>query len=415
MAGVLFIMCSMPIQSKLVGTIKSYREIMSARTDERVKFVAVAIKGINLVKLSAWELSFAKRILDPRTKELEVLRKMAILDGWNNVLVFSLPTILTIIVFTAYALFAQGLDAAVVFPAIAPFNVIKRSLMFLPNILISTARAAASLNRLRNFLVCEELIPLHEGDNAMDRDFLEYIKVDLAASNASFTWDPSISRACPTLSGVAFWIPEGMLVAVVGPTSRGESTLLAGLLGEVPIIDGEAGVRQVRSISFCDQVPFIQNAVVRDNILFGKPYDEASYRTAIRVCSILSDLKILPAGDLTESGRRGVNVSGGQRALVALVRSVYARSDICFLDDPLCAVDAHAGKSIFQDCIAFELRGTTKVLTTNQIHYAAAPEVDIVIVVKNGTVVEAGPRKELFSLDSVFSRMVKAAREVSAS
>eukprot|EP00178_Gracilaria_changii_P002467 TRINITY_DN1365_c0_g1_i1.p1 TRINITY_DN1365_c0_g1~~TRINITY_DN1365_c0_g1_i1.p1 ORF type:complete len:1373 (-),score=181.48 TRINITY_DN1365_c0_g1_i1:480-4598(-) len=414
-AGVLFIITSMFIQSKLVGAIKSYREKASARTDERVKFVAEAIKGIKLVKLYAWELSFIKRILGARTKELDLLRKMAFLDAWNSILVTSLPTILTIIVFTAYAVFVHELDAAVVFPSIALFNVIRPSLMFLPNILISTARAAASLNRLRSFLICEELIPLHEGNYAMDRDLLEFNKIDLATSNASFTWDPSISRAYPTLSGVTFWIPEGKLVAVVGPTGSGKSTLLAGLLGEVPIIDGEAGVRQGRSISFCDQVPFIQNATVRDNILFGKPYDEASYRTTIRVCNLLSDLKILPAGDLTEIGGRGVNLSGGQRARVALARAVYTRADICLLDDPLCAVDAHVGKSIFQNCIVSELRGTTRVLTTNQIHYAAAPEVDMVIVVKNGTVVEAGPRKELLSLESEFSRMVKAAGELGAS
>ncbi|CAN8074321.1 unnamed protein product [Agarophyton chilense] len=414
-AGILFIIFSMLVQSKLVRMVKNYRETASARTDERVKFVAEAIKGIKLVKLYAWELSFVKRILGARTRELEQLRKMALLDAWNSVLVTSLPTILTIIAFTTFALFNNVLDAAIVFPAIALFNVIRPSLLFLPNILISTARAGASLNRLRSFLVCEELVPLQEGDHSMDRDLLEFNKIDLATSNASFTWDPSISRDCPTLSGVSFWIPEGKLVAVVGPTGSGKSTLLAGLLGEVPIVDGEAAVRQGLSISFCDQVPFIQNATVRDNILFGKPYNEASYRTTIRVCTLLPDLKMLPAGDLTEIGGRGVNLSGGQRARVALARAVYARADICFLDDPLCAVDAHVGKSIFQKCIVSELRGTTRILTTNQIHYAAAPEVDIVIVVKNGTVVEAGPRRELLSLNSEFSRMVKAAGELGSS
>lgn len=412
-AGILFIIIGMLFQSKLVGTIKNQRERASSRTDDRVKLVAEAIKGIKLVKLYAWEFSFVKRILDVRAKELELLRSISFLQASNSMLVTSIPTVLTIIAFSIYALIHGALDAAVVFPSIALFNVIRPSLMFLPNILISTARAGASLSRLRDFLATEELIPLDQGGHAIKPDLLELNKIDLASSNAAFTWDPSISRVCPTLSDVTFWIPEGKLVAVVGPTGSGKSTLLAGLLGEVPIVEGEAGIRKGRSISFCDQIPFIQNATVRENILFGKPFDADLYRTTIRVCNLLSDLKILPAGDLTEIGGRGVNLSGGQRSRVALARAVYARADICILDDPLSAVDAHVGKSIFQNCIASQLQGTTRVLTTNQIHYAASPEVDMVIVVKNGTVVESGFRDELLSQDSEFSRMLKSTGEIS--
>ncbi|PXF43436.1 Multidrug resistance-associated protein 1 [Gracilariopsis chorda] len=413
-AGILFIISSMFVQSKLVGTIKNQRERASARTDERVKLVAEAIKGIKLVKLYAWELSFVKRILDVRAKELDLLRSISFLQATNSMLVTSIPTVLTIIAFSIYALNTGSLDAAVVFPSIALFNVIRPSLMFLPNILISTARAGASLSRLSDFLATEELTSLDQGDHAINQQLLELNKIDLASANAAFTWDPSISRACPTLSDVTFWIPQGKLVAVIGPTGSGKSTLLAGLLGEVPIIEGEAGIRKGRSISFCDQIPFIQNATVRENILFGKPFDGELYRTTIRVCNLLSDLKILPAGDLTEIGGRGVNLSGGQRSRVALARAVYSRADICFLDDPLSAVDAHVGKSIFQNCIASQLQGTTRVLTTNQIHYAASPEVDMVIVVKNGTVVEAGFRDELLSQDSEFSRMLKSTGEIGA-
>lgn len=415
LAGVSFIILSIPLQAVLVSAIKRLREAASYRTDERVKLVSEAIKGIKLVKLYAWELSFVKRILEARSEELNYLRKMAFVQAWNSMLVSSLPTALTIVAFTAFAATGKPLDAAVVFPAIALFNVIRPPLLILPNILINSARAAASLSRLRKFLAADELVPLNEGEHAVNQEVMEQNSLDIVATNASFTWDRSISVAPPTLSSVSFQIPEGSLVAVVGGTGGGKSTLLAGVLGEIPIVSGQAGIRQGRTMSFCDQVPFIRNATVRDNILFGKPFDIDRYKEAIRVCCLLSDLKILPAGDLTEIGGRGVNLSGGQRARVSLARAVYADADICLLDDPLCAVDAHVGKAIFNDCIVSALRGKTRLLTTNQVHFAASHEVDMVMVVHGGTVVEAGNRSELLSNPySEFARMLEAAGEMGA-
>ena len=414
-AGVLFILASMPLQAALVATIKALREKASASTDDRVKVVSEAIKGIKVVKLYAWELSFVKKILATRARELHFMRKMAITQAWSSTIVSSLPTMLTVTVFVAYVLTGRVLDAAVVFPAIALFNVIRPPLLFLPSIIISAARAGASLSRLTSFLSAEELVPMYEGHHALDQHVLETENVDLAAENASFTWDPSTSLSASTLTSISFRVPQGALVAVLGPTGSGKSTLLAGLLGELPIVSGRAGIRQNRTVSYCDQVPFIQNATLRDNILFGKPYHEEQYRETVRVCCLLSDFGILPAGDMTEIGGRGINLSGGQRARVSLARAVYAQADICLLDDPLSAVDAHVGKTIFNECIVANLHGKTRLLTTNQVHFAASPAVDMIIVVKNGTVAEFGTRTALLADDeSEFSQLVQAAGEMGA-
>lgn len=412
-AGILFIIATMPLQGMLVAAIKSLREKASSRTDERVKNVAEAIKGIKLVKLYAWELSFVKRILGARARELEYLRKMSLTQAWSTTIVSSLPTMLTIVVFTAYAATGRTLNAAVVFPAIALFNVIRPPLLFFPNTIINAARAAASLSRLEKFLKAEELTPISDGPHALDQESMEAAEIDLASENASFAWDPSISLSAPTLSAVSFSVPRGSLVAVVGPTGGGKSSLLAGLLGELPIIAGKIGVRRGRSVAFCDQVPFIQNATVRDNILFGMPFDEGHYHRTVKACCLLSDFKLLPAGDLTEIGGRGVNLSGGQRARVSLARAVYSRADICLLDDPLSAVDAHVGKSIFKDCIVSMLQGKTRMLTTNHVHFAASSDVDYVAVVSHGTVLEFGKRKDLLAdPNSEFARLVEAAGEM---
>lgn len=411
-AGVIFIVGALPLQSFLVARVKSLRELASSHTDDRVKVVSETIKGIKLVKLYAWELSFVKRILQHRAKELDSLRKMAIVQACSSVVYTGVPTLLTLIVFTVYVLIGNTLDASVVFPAITLFNVLRPAMVILPYVLVSSARAAASLSRLQKFLMAEELVPLDESDHAVDQEMLARDGLDVAAEGAAFTWNPSETDALATLSNVSLSIPKGSLVAVVGSTGSGKSTLLAGLLGEVPIVTGYAGILKGRSVSFCDQIPFIQNASLRDNIIFGKPFDEHHYRETIRVCCLLKDLEILPAGDLTEIGGRGVNLSGGQRARVSLARAVYARTDINIFDDPLSAVDAHVGSYIFRECIAKQLDGTTRILTTNQIHFAASHDVNMVVVVKNGTIVEVGDRRNLCGdPDSEFARMLRAAGE----
>lgn len=413
LSGVLFLLFAVPVQSFLVAAVRNCRERASSHTDERVKIVSELIKGIKLVKLYAWELSFVKHVLGRRALELDELRKMVILQAWSSLCYMALPTVLTLVVFTTFVIMGNELDAAIVFPAITLFNVLRPAMIILPYVLVNAARAAASLSRLQKFLTAEELVPLDQGEHAIDQELLRQGDLDIAAVDAAFSWDPSIPGARPSLSSVSLSIPQGSLVAIVGPTGAGKSTLLAGLLSEVPIVSGKAGFLKGRSIAFCDQVAFIQNATVRENILFGKPYDEHHYNEALRVSCLGPDLEILTAGDQTEIGGRGINLSGGQRARVSLARAVYARSDIYIFDDPLSAVDAHVGNTIFKECITKALRGKTRILSTNQVQFASSHEVDIIIVVKDGAVVECNERRILASNpDSEFAKLLRLSGEL---
>lgn len=415
-AGLVFLLATMPLQAWMVTCIKHFRELASRNTDERVKVVSEAMKGIKLVKLYAWELSFVRRILEIRAVELYFIRLMMLMQASCSFLISSLPTSLTIVAFVVYALAGNTLNSAVVFPAIALFNILRPPLLFFPSTIINTARAAASLSRLRGFLTTAELdnSPTNE-EHAMDQTWMEENDIDIALSNASFSWDPSVSTTAITLANASFNVPRGSLVVVVGPTGGGKSTLLAGLLGEVPIVSGHVGLRQGKNVSYCDQVAFIRNETVRGNILFGKPFDAERYEITLEKCSLKSDLDLLPAGDLTEIGGRGVNLSGGQRARISLARAVYSGAEICLMDDPLCAVDARVGKALFKNCIVSELRGKTRILTTNQLNFAASPDVDLIVVIKNGVVIESGTRDELLSkIDSEFVEMVNEAGDLAA-
>lgn len=130
----------------------------------------------------------------------------------------------------------------------------------------------------------------------------------------------------------------------------GKSSFLSGLLGEMhKINDGQVNVNG--TTAYVPQQAWIQNATIKDNILFNLPLDENLYQNILESCSLLPDLAILAAGDRTEIGEKGINLSGGQKQRISLARSLYSDADIYMLDDPLSAVDSHVGKHIFDKVI----------------------------------------------------------------
>jgi ATP-binding cassette subfamily C (CFTR/MRP) protein 1 len=110
-------------------------------------------------------------------------------------------------------------------------------------------------------------------------------------------------------------------------------------------------INTVGSFAYVPQRAWIQNVTFRDNILFGRKYDEKIYNKVVDGCALVSDLKDFPAGDLTEIGENGINLSGGQKQRISLARAVYSNSDIYLLDDPLSVVDAPVGKHIFDNIV----------------------------------------------------------------
>ena len=178
-------------------------------------------------------------------------------------------------------------------------------------------------------------------------------------------------------------IPVGTLVAVVGCTGEGKTSLILAILGELPTI-ADASVVIRGTVAYVPQISWIFNATVRENILFGSNFEPAWYWKAIAVTALQHDLDLLPGHDLTKIGERGVNISGGQKQRVPMARAVYSKSDIYIFDDPLSALDAHVAQQVFKDCIKEELRGKTRVLVTNQLHFL--PEVDKIILVSEGMV-----------------------------
>ncbi|XP_052283970.1 multidrug resistance-associated protein 1-like isoform X2 [Dreissena polymorpha] len=220
--------------------------------------------------------------------------------------------------------------------------------------------------------------------------------------DGTFLWDKEIG---PALKRINLQIPKGSLVAIVGSVGSGKSSLVSAMLGEMEKVGGTVNVDG--STAYVAQQAWIQNASVKNNILFGNDFQESRYDNVVEACALKADIDMLPAGDLTEIGEKGINLSGGQKQRVSLARAVYFDSDIYILDDPLSAVDANVGKHIFEHVIGKNgvLKDKTRVLVTHGIHWL--PHVDTIVVVTNGEISETGSYEALLGHDGAFSKFLK--------
>jgi ATP-binding cassette subfamily C (CFTR/MRP) protein 1 len=207
-------------------------------------------------------------------------------------------------------------------------------------------------------------------------------KEDIEAQKARDE-NTALVRGIHTLVNMSFSIKKGELIAVVGAVGSGKSSLLYALLGELQHQGGSASMRG--SVSFCDQKPWIMNDTLRGNVLFGLDFDEARFDQCLHAACLEDDIASLPGGEHTEIGEKGINLSGGQKARVALARCLYRNSDIVLLDDPLSAVDAHVCEHLFREAVQIYLEGKTRVLVTHQAHLL--DQCDRIMLVKEGAIV----------------------------
>ncbi|XP_059009907.1 multidrug resistance-associated protein 1 [Mustela lutreola] len=401
LAGVAVMILMVPVNAVMAMKTKTYQVAHMKSKDSRIKLMNEILNGIKVLKLYAWELAFKDQVLAIRQEELKVLKKSAYLAAVGTFTWVCTPFLVALSTFAVYVTIDKNniLDAQKAFVSLALFNILRFPLNILPMVISSIVQASVSLKRLRIFLSHEELEPdsierrtIKDGGGANS----------ITVKNATFTWARSDP---PTLSGITFSIPEGSLVAVVGQVGCGKSSLLSALLAEMDKVEGCVAVKG--SVAYVPQQAWIQNDSVRENILFGRQLQEQYYKAVIEACALLPDLEILPSGDRTEIGEKGVNLSGGQKQRVSLARAVYCDSDIYLFDDPLSAVDAHVGKHIFENVIGPKgmLRNKTRLLVTHSISYL--PQVDIIIVMTSGKISEMGSYQELLARDGAFAEFLR--------
>ncbi|KAK7938450.1 hypothetical protein WMY93_001776 [Mugilogobius chulae] len=389
LAGVAVMLLMVPINAFIAMKTKAYQVAQMKSKDNRIKLMNEMLNGIKVLKLYAWELAFQDK----------VLKKAAYLAAVSTFTWVCAPFLVALSTFCVYILSDENnvLDAQKAFVSLALFNILRFPLNMLPMVISSIVQASVSLKRLRTFLSHEEL-----QEDSVDHSAKLTSPHSISITDGVFSWSRT---EAPALRNLNVQIPEGALVAVVGLVGSGKSSLLSALLGEMDKVEGTVSVKG--SVAYVPQQAWIQNSTLKQNIVFGQELSEPWYQQVVEACALKPDLEILPAGDATEIGEKGVNLSGGQKQRVSLARAIYCDRCVYLLDDPLSAVDAHVGKHIFERVIGPQglLKDKTRVLVTHGLSYL--PQADLILVMSEGQITERGSYQQLLNTDGAFAEFLR--------
>ncbi|XP_028257744.1 multidrug resistance-associated protein 9 [Parambassis ranga] len=394
-----------PLQFVLAKLINIFRWKAILITDGRVRTMNEILSSIKLIKMYAWEDSFEKKIAGLRKNEKKQLQRVSYVQNANTSITSIIPTIATVLTFLVHTLLGLRLNTSDAFTTIAIFNSMRFCLGLLPMTVKALAEAAVSLRRLRKLLLIQNpepyLVQIKDSNSAlvMKNATLSWNKPDSQPDNQS---ENGKTEALPTLRNISFTLPKGKLLGVCGNVGSGKTSLISSILEQMYLLQGSLSADG--TFAYVSQQAWIFHGTVQENILMGEPFDQAKYDRVVDVCCLRADLKILPYGDQTEIGERGLNLSGGQKQRISLARAVYSNKDIFLLDDPLSAVDAHVGKHIFEECIKKELKGKSIILVTHQLQYLEF--CDDILLLEDGEVREAGNHEALMKDNGRYAQLI---------
>ncbi|XP_076167723.1 putative multidrug resistance-associated protein lethal(2)03659 isoform X2 [Ptiloglossa arizonensis] len=428
--GVATLLMFIPLQGYLGKKSSILRLKTAYRTDERVRLTNEIISGIQAIKMYTWEKPFSALVEKARRREISVIRATSLIRGVTMSFIIFSTRMSLFITILAYVLYGRNITAQKVFMLTAYYNILRQTMtVYFPQGITQIAEALVSVKRLQKFMLNDEIEPTKEKKQNKNEGVTEQVKINndinnltkeendtktdqiysnnyqddslISLKNVSAKWLSHKSE--DTLKNINIKAKVGELIAVVGQVGSGKSSLLNVILKELPVHTGSVEING--KLTYASQEPWLFAGSVRQNILFGKKMDQFRYDRVVKVCQLKRDFSLLPYGDKTIVGERGISLSGGQRARINLARAVYAEADLYLLDDPLSAVDAHVGKHMFEECIDNYLRGKTRILVTHQLQYLR--NVDRIFVMKDGAIQAEGTYDELATMGVDFGRLLE--------
>ncbi|KAJ8755380.1 hypothetical protein K2173_019178 [Erythroxylum novogranatense] len=390
-SGLAITILLIPVNKWISGLIAGATEKMMTQKDERIRRSGEILTHIRTIKMYSWEQLFSSWVMKTRTEEVKHLATRKYLDAWCVFFWATTPSLFSLFTFGLYTLMGYQLDAATVFTCLALFNNLISPLNSFPWVINGLIDAFISTRRLSRFLCCQEWKQrqgeqIDESPSAISNSHFDFTSEDSAVKmhDACSTWSSNDDKEWNlVLNNVTLYFPKGTLIAIVGEVGSGKSSLLSAILGEMRLIHGS--ISSSRRIAYVPQVPWILSGTIRDNILFGESYDPKRYLDTIKACALDVDISLRPDGDMSYIGEKGVNLSGGQRARLALARAIYQIADIYMLDDVLSAVDAQVARWILHNAILGPLLGQkTCLLCTHNVQAISAA--DMVVIMDKGHV-----------------------------
>ncbi|KAG8516048.1 Multidrug resistance-associated protein 5 [Galemys pyrenaicus] len=468
-----------------------FRRKCVATTDDRVQKMSEVVTYIKFIKMYAWVKAFSQIVQKIREEERRILEKAGYFQSITVGVAPIVMVIASVVTFSVHMNLGFDLTAAQAFTVVTVFNSMTFALKVTPFSVKSLSEASVAVDRFKSLFLMEE-VHMVKKKPASPHITIEVKNATLAwdSSHSSIQNSPKLTpkmkkdkraakgkkekarqlqhtehqevlaeqkghllldsdeRPSPeeeegkhvhlgslrlqrTLYNIDLEIGEGKLVGICGSVGSGKTSLISAILGQMTLLEGSIAVNG--TFAYVAQQAWILNATLRDNILFGKEFDEERqemfgfcrafhrghvrrkaaralmlglfvsfrYNSVLNSCCLRPDLAILPNSDLTEIGERGANLSGGQRQRISLARALYSDRDIYILDDPLSALDAHVGNHIFNSAIQKHLKSKTVLFVTHQLQYLA--DCDEVIFVKEGCITERGTHEELMNLNGDYA------------
>lgn len=468
LVGIAVIILCIFAVARISRTIMKQRRVVTALTDKRISMMKEILQSMRVIKFYAWEMPYKERVMEIRREELKGVKKLLVIRNALNAIFVGVPTIASMLSFVVMFKTGRNLDAAKVFSSLSLFNLLRMPLMLLPLSTSTSIDAFVALKRIQGFLFAGEQVNYvitdpeiaekgaaivvddgtfvwkEEGDRAkeVDEDAEGGAKpakdAKTVAKDAKTVAKPTsetvakdakpLSETAKTLSetakplsedtasssdsssvlqfsgldNISLTISTGEFIVITGAVGTGKSSLLSAIAGLMVKTGGSVTVSGEMIFS---PSPWVHNATIRENILFGQPYDEALYQKVIHCCALERDFEILPGGDATEVGERGITLSGGQKARISLATMAYRNPSIILLDDVLSAVDSHVGKHIMEECILGHMGGKTRLLATHQL--GLIDEADRIVFLDGSGSIKVGSRDELMSREPEFAHLME--------
>ncbi|XP_073418394.1 ATP-binding cassette sub-family C member 9 isoform X2 [Dendrobates tinctorius] len=456
LVGAAVIVLLAPVQYFIATNLAEVQKNTLDYSTERLKKTNEILRGIKLLKLYAWEDIFCASVEETRAKELTSLKTFALHTSLSIFMNAAIPIAAVLATFVTHEYVENvALTPASAFASLSLFHILVTPLFLLSTVVRFAVKALVSVQKLNEFFTSDEIrddsarngespalldaCRKHPGihSRAINRKQPLRFQLDryeqpprrrpadgeeaaIKVFGGYFSWGTGLA----TLSNIDIHIPTDQLTMVVGQVGCGKSSLLLAILGEMQTLEGRviwskflqdgdetystgAGAappddvsKNRYSVAYAGQKPWLLNSTVEENITFGSPFNKQRYKAVTDACSLQPDIDLLPFGDQTEIGERGINLSGGQRQRICVARALYQNTSIVFLDDPFSALDIHLSDHLMQEGILKFLQEDkrTVVLVTHKLQYLT--HADWIIAMKDGFILREGTLKDIQNNDN---------------